>query len=148
MDPDLVARIKEFKITKDDSLWKRLEAFRGRDIMDYDHKLKDAKDSNRAILYYSADNLVLIKEIQSYHTIRDLCTAVKQTGIYALHILIMGTGYKYPFNPKTESEKEEHAQPLGKRDVRHPLIVTLNEHPPLIVEDKKYLEEIYRAFVS
>jgi hypothetical protein len=123
-------------------------AFRGKDIMDYDREVKDAKDSRFAILYYSADNLVLIKEIQSYHTIRNLCTAIDQSGIYALHILITGTGHKYPFNPKTEKEKAEHAQPFVIQNVRHPLIVTLNEHPPLVVGDQKFLEEIYRAFVG
>ena len=148
MDANLVARIKEFKETKDDSLWAKLNAFRGKDILDYDREVKDAKDFGLAILYYSADNLVLIKEIQSYHTINNLYMAVKQSGIYALHILITGAGYKYPFSPKTEKEKAEHAQPLGMQEVRHPLIVTLNEHPPLVVGDQKFLEEIYRAFVS
>ena len=59
MDADLVARISEFRTTKDDNLWAKLNAFRGKNITEYDHEVKDAKDFGLAILYYSADSLVL-----------------------------------------------------------------------------------------
>jgi len=148
MDADLVARISEFRTTKDDDLWAKLNAFRGKNITEYDHEVKDAKDFGLAVLYYSKDNLVLIKEIQSYHTINNAVTALEQSGVYATHILITGKGHKFPFNPQTEKENEEHAMPFGMRDVRHPLIVTQNEHPPLVAGDYKFLEKIYRAFVG
>jgi hypothetical protein len=138
MDEDLVARINAY--------WKKLNPFRGKGVKDYEHEIIEAKNNKLSILYESGGNLVLIKEIQSYHAINNAVTALQQSGILGTHVLITGKGHRYVREPKTDKEKIDSIN-SELTDIRHPLIVTNSEHPPLLASDYNTLLGSYKALI-